>query len=421
MKMARGFDDVPDNTGYDSVRLEEIVDLWLPSKEAASSEMDIRILPHSMLPIKTHWISIQTKKGEIRVPRVCVSFNPDNQSEPLDGRECPYCKLDHTKDTGVASSQIYYYANAIVRDEQQNEPANRRAPTKEEAKTGVKDMNSKTWTPVRVVQLTGGVGRKLKEMANNNKAKIKGESKAFPVNHEKFGVDISIKFNPKASGEAKYSIDKTERTPLTEEEKEYLYFDLEDAEGIYDKIGRLDTKAAVKDLKGLKINGSVTDDEEDDDDGYKAKKRKPSDDSEEDDGFKPKRKSASKFNDDEDEEEEKPKRRRKPSDESDEEEPAPKRKRKPADASDSSDEEKPKRRRKPADDSDDEAPPSRRRKPVDDEDDEEPAPKRRRKPAPVDEDDEEPAPKRKRKPVDDEDDEPAPKRKRKTRFDEDDE
>ena len=393
--MARGFDDVPDNTGYDSVRLDEIVELWMPSKEATTA-MDIRILPHSMLPVKTHWIEIVTKKGTIKVPRVCVSFNPDNQSEPLDGRECPYCKLDHSKEGGVASAQIYYYANAIIRDEQQNEPAKRRAPTKDEAKTGIKDINSKTWTPVRVVQLTGGVARKLKDMAAANKAKIKGESKAFPVNHEKFGVDISIKYNPKASGEAKYAIEKTERTPMTEDEKEYLYYDLEDAESIYDKIGRLDTKAAVKDLNALKINGKSREDEdEDDEEGYRAKsksKRRDEDDDEE--GYKPKR-GASKFDDDDDEDDE-PKPRRKKSrdtsdDDEDEEDLKPKRKRSRDTSDEDEDEPKP-RRKKPARDT------------SDDDDEDEPKPRRK-----------------KSRDTSDDDDEPAPKRKRKSRFEDDDE
>ena len=410
--MARGFDDVPDASGYDSVRLEELFELWLPSKEATTA-MDVRILPHTMLPVKTHWVEITTKKGAITVPKVCVSFDPDNQSEPLEGRDCPYCKLDHTKDTGVARSQIYYYANAIIRDLQEDKPVKMRKPTADEAKTGVKDINSKSWTPVRVIQLTPGLARRLKDMAASNKAKIKGETKTFPVNHAKFGVDVTIKFNPKASGEAKYSLDKTERTPLTEEELEYLYFDLEDAEGIYDKIGRLDTKRAVKDLASLKINGVAHEDEDadgDDDGGYKPK-RKPksdaSDDSDGDSGYKPKRKKPS-ASSDESEEDPKP-RRKKPSSRSDDsdEEPAPKRK-KPSrfsDDSDDSDEEPAPKRKKPSrfsDDSDEE---------------EEPKPKRKKPSAASDDSDEEEEPKPKRKPAS-KTGKPAAKRKP-SRFDDD--
>ena len=314
--MARGFDDVPDSGGYDSLREDELWELYKLSDEAKGNWVRIRILPTPMLPIKKHWVHIITKKGQAtKVPKMCVSFNPDDQSSPLDGRVCPFCKLDHTKDTGVAENSLYYYVNAIIRDEQDNQPRKVKEPTKAERKSGYKDINSKSWTPVRVVQLTGGLARKIKEMKQGNKDKKKNP---VSVADAKYGCDIEIKYNPKASGEAKYSIQKGERTPLTEEELAYLVWDLEDFDTIYDALGRLDSKAALAEFKGMKINGSSSsdddeDDDDDDDEGVsvgkkkskKSKSKKKSDDDDDDDDDEPKSKKSkakkkSRFDDDDD-------------------------------------------------------------------------------------------------------------------------
>ena len=399
--MARGFDDVPDSNGYDSVRLEEMFDMFLPSKDANGSWVKFRLLPLAMLPIKTHWVKILTKKGsEVEVPKVCVSFNPDNQSEPLEGRKCPYCKLDHTKDTGNASATTYYYLNAIIRDEQDNEPSKKKPMTKEEQKTGFKDINSKSWTPVRVIQLTGGLARRIKDMKQGNM--VKGV--AYTATDAKYGFDIQIKYNPKASGEAKYSIEKTERTPLTEDELSYLNWNLDEFDEIYDKLGRLDTASALRDFKTLKVRGGdihdddEAEDEDDDGEGYTAKKKKPAgkakrkpvyDEEEEDDDDdippskkKPAAKKKSKFADDDEDDED--------------EDDVPPPKKKPAG----------KAKRKPVDDEeedDDDIPPPKKK----------PAGKAKKKPVYDEEEDE-----------DDDDDVPPPKKKpaakKKSRFEDDD-
>jgi hypothetical protein len=113
-----------------------------------------------------------------------------------------------------------------------------------------------------------GVARRIKEMAELNGGKH--------VNDAKKGIDVLIKYDPKAkSAGDTYRLERGERTPLTAEELEYLRYDLEPFEEIYDALGRTDSAAAMADLKKSTLIGGGSrdddDDEDDDDEGFGGK------------------------------------------------------------------------------------------------------------------------------------------------------
>lgn len=368
--MGRGFDSVQDKQQRDNLRETDIFEILSLSQKANNQWVSLRFLPGDLLPIKKHWIKIMGGKDKdkpITIPRMCVSFDPDNQEKPLEGRDCPYCGIQHGNDETGAPARVdfKYLAQAISRDAQESKPRKLKPMTKKEKSTGKKEMTSDSWTPVVVVPLTPGVARKIKEYSERNFHEVKDKKTkkktktAFPLSHAKYGLDVDIKYNPKAAGAEKYSVDKGAHTPLTEEELEYLTWDFEDWNEIYDLLGRLDTQGALKDFKSMDVQGqdSESDDEDDDDDdgmslgkkkkGAKADKKKrrsmkddDDEDDDEDEDDEPKKKakktkSRHMIADDEDEDDE-PKKKKKSSkvkskkskSDDDEDDDAPKKKKK---------------------------------------------------------------------------------------------
>ena len=261
----RGFDNLPQGGGHnDAAKIEELVELF-DLKSAQRAFVALRFLPSSMLPMRRHWIQIKTKTGTSSIPKMCSEFDPDNPDTPLPGRKCPYCKLPHGKpEEGYpAKLEEHMYANVLVRDLQDSLTVNPSKYTKEEKETGFKSMNSKSVTPVRVLRMPLGVARRIKEMAEHNKGK--------PVYDLKMGMDVLLKYNPKAAPTDMYRLDRGdgERTPLTKAEQQYLIFDLEDADSIYDAMGRLDNARALAEFKKMKVISSIEEgeeEEEEDDD-----------------------------------------------------------------------------------------------------------------------------------------------------------
>ena len=415
----RGFGSVPTKAHNDSMKLEELFDMF-DLKTATKSFVALRFMPYPMLPVRRHWISILTKDGKkVRVPKMCLNFDPDDESsdDGIVDRKCPYCKLQHgsEKDGASASYEMFLLANVLVRDLQENGRFGKVTP--QEKKTGIKDLDSKSNTPIRVIRLPGGVAKRLKDMAELNKG--------FEVNHPKKGIDVLIKFDPKAANASDmYKVERGEPSPIEEDEMGYLRYDLDDAGAIYDLLGRTNLKDALAEFKTMKVVGARTDDEDDeeeDDDNVGAKKRKPSrsrqkpweeEEDEDEDDDEPTRKSGSRNKrgkpvPDEDEDED--------GDEDDDDLPRGRGRAKPARNSkrrpveddeddEEDDDDEPVRSRRPAskakpksrfaddddDDEDDEPPRSKRapakskRRPVEDdedEDDEDDEPVRRKRPA----------------------------------------
>jgi hypothetical protein len=286
MAEKRSFSNLKPHIGNnDSVRLEELIEIY-KFQDHPDEWCQLRFLERGLLACKRHWVKIFAgkEKKEVTIPRWCVSFDSDNESEPLAGVNCPYCELSHGND-GTARAEHFYLVNAIVRDLQEDEPARKVRPTKKEEDTGYKDIKSKSWTPVRVIRLTNTLVARFQELAETNivTSKTSGKKKAFDVSHEKYGCDINVKYKPKEPGASKYSADKVEgRTPLTPEEMDYLVWDLDPS--ILDLAGRMSPQQALDDFKKMNIVGGddIADDDDDDDDSYdlgrSRKKRKVEDD-----------------------------------------------------------------------------------------------------------------------------------------------
>ena len=220
-----------------------------------------------------------------------------------------------------------YYMNAIVRSIQEDEPSRKPKATEEEIESGFKDKDSNTWTPVRVIALPVSVLDQIQKLKTINTARVKSktgavQTKAFDINHPKFGCDIMIMYDSSKAGASKYSVQKGDRTPLTEEEKEYLTYDLDklfleidpaDIQKDFDGWKRRN-KTLIDNCfaKGDESSDSYSDDEEDEVNPSKRKRAEPEDFDE--DEVKPAKKSSKKaaaeeiddFEDEDDFEEEKP-------------------------------------------------------------------------------------------------------------------
>ena len=294
-------------------RLEDLVDVVkLPNNKW----VQIRILNTEIISYKQHWINILASKTkrEVRIPKLCLAHDP--QTEESSG-ECPYCEVESQSGTN-------YLLNVIVRSLQEDAPAKIRS-TKAESASGFKDLNSESWTPVRVLRLTSGLMKKVQELKGLNKVKGKDGVKTFDVNHEKYGVDLNIKYDENAKGPEKYQVNMAEKSPLTEEELSYLTYEV--SSDTLDAMGLETLAEAKKELSRMQIVGAEEFDEDADLGKKKSKTSKNSksfdDEDDEDLPVKSAKKPAAKskkvvdeddddFDDDDEDDEAPPKRGAKP-------------------------------------------------------------------------------------------------------------
>lgn len=307
--MARGFDAVSDNSSRDNLRETDLWEIFPLAKKAAGQWTTIRILALDFLPIKKHWVRIMGGKEKdklFKIPMMCVSFDPDSR-DPLRGMKCPFCALEHGDDKSGAPAQFDFkwFVQAISRDEQESKPRKLPKHSKEEQKTGKKSKDSDSWTPVVVVPITNSLANKIKQLGERNFHKVKDKKtgkkveQAFPINHPKYGCDVEIKYDAKAAAANKYTVERGKHRPITEEESEYLTWNFEDWEKIYDALGRLSEKDALTEFKRMDIIGGSEvvdgdDDEDDDEDSMSLGKKKKGKDKKSD-------KKRRKLDDDEDE------------------------------------------------------------------------------------------------------------------------
>ena len=171
--------------------------------------------------------------------------------------------------------QRYFYMQAIVRKLQDNMPAKNKL-TASEKKSGFKEMESDSYTPVVVVRLTASLLQQIQDMKEDNVVKFKtGKRTAYSVNHEKYGRDIMIRFDdsdgvaPSQRYAVKLVVDGG-RTPLTDEEKAYLKWDMEQLYPEEESEGQIrrDFESWAKRI------GLTADEDDEDDDRPKARKPK---------------------------------------------------------------------------------------------------------------------------------------------------
>ena len=313
--------DVNPSSGNDNKSYMDVIDLHKFDPEWSA----IRLVG-SVFPIRQHWIPVQTKGGKKNFSRVCLkTLDPS--------AHCPYCEA------GFKTSSIFLH-NAIIRSIQEDKPENKkklRIPEGQE----FRKKGDTFWSPVRVVQLPSTIASKIKSFTKINKVKAKsGAIKCFDVNHPKYGTDLLISFDGDKAGTAKWDVQKDVRSPLTQEEMDYLLYDLdlvydciEDEDeslrtliDIWNKSSEVITNddcniSSLRKLVGSSSKSSSYDDDEDDEDeeetpsrkkkSTKSSKRKPVEDDleDEDDELD----STDDEDDDDLEEEETPSRKKKSS------------------------------------------------------------------------------------------------------------
>ena len=433
----------PSVGGNNSQKLEELFELL----KLNNKWVQLRILPKTeanenpMISLKQHWIDIIGSKSrkEVRIPKMCVGH--DSLTDQTG--DCPYCDLGN-------NPTHFYLVNVLVRSLQEDAPAKQRR-TAEEKKSGFKEVGSDSWTPIRVLRVPSSLMLKIQGLKDLNKHSIKGEKKAFNVNHVKFGADIMLKHDKNAKGSDQYQVQLADKGALTEEELGYLVWRLDDS--VAAAMGQETVAAAKKEIGKMEFAGDYDvggdSDEDDDDDADMGKKKKSAAGKSK---SKAKGKASSDYDDedDDDEEDEAPRGKSKSK-------PAPKGKKRPADDEDDEDDDfdmgdddeedeaprgkskakpAPKGKKRPADDEDEDDDDEYDDDDNEDDDDEDDAPRGKSKAK------SKPAPKGKKRPVDeddyddeddDEDDDeedeaprgkskskPAPKGKSKGRSDEDD-
>ena len=245
---AVGLDEVPDATsGKTGVKLQDKYEMFSIPDNSQGEFLAIRIIS-GLIGTKTHWVALEGKDdGIFSVPKPCLSYDPATLRHDED-ITCPYCQAEEwfkehdikvkagKMEGNPARSSVEYVCNAIPRELQ--EDIKPKITKEEEAESGIIQKGSKSKTPVRVIRLTPGLVAKIKDIQKLNVHRVKfkdkdtgkvvEERKAMPIYHPKYGQDINIKFNDKAKSPGDYyAVQRDDKTPLTEEELEYLKWDIE--------------------------------------------------------------------------------------------------------------------------------------------------------------------------------------------------
>ena len=259
----------------------------------------------------------------------CPSYDPKTQQRDS-GIYDPWRDLEASQSDVAYEDRLVRltqagFVNAILRKAQKDKPRKVPKVTKKEAKTGFKETDSDSWTPYVPVRFPKGAIGKLKDLTGLNTVEKKGQTKTYSVADAKYGCDVRVMFDPSKAPADQYQVQIGERSPLTEEELEYLKYDLDNLEEAAPEAEvRRDfeswaTRNGVK-VKKAKKSKDEDDEDLDDDDGddddedepkskkskkaakVKSKKSKDDDDEDEDDEDE----DEDLDDDDEDDEDEKP-------------------------------------------------------------------------------------------------------------------
>lgn len=200
------------------------------------------------LLIYEHWIKIRAGKENkiFSIRKRCLDNSPDESAEPT----CPYCTLLEDR------PRLSVLANFIDRRVQRAEPRKLPPHTAAEKKLRslwagkdkmrFKSLSSESWTPVIGLKLPTTAARLINDLTllNTRTSKKTGESIPYGPEHPKYGFDINIKYDKDADPSSRYKITKAKRTQLTEEELNYLIWNL-------DQDPLQSVEEATKDAKSL--------------------------------------------------------------------------------------------------------------------------------------------------------------------------
>ena len=268
-KRTRSLGEVKTKSFENVPYLKDMVDMV----ELDKDYKELRVVPNSVVTAGVHYLPLFNKEGEpvmskwnkkeqAMKPVYCLAWDFDN-ARVDHNKDCPYCnaRLDMREET---------YVEVLDREAVESEPAKHK-PSKEEAKTGVKDKeNSGSWTPIRVWRLTSSVVNKLQKLESLNKHKVDGERQAFGIDDAEYGCDIFASYDDGKDipPTDRYNVQKGDATAFTEEEEGYLVWDV--ASVIAEKCTASEDSAKRDVERYLKFADGVeseADDEDDDDDG----------------------------------------------------------------------------------------------------------------------------------------------------------
>lgn len=290
---------------------------------------------------KLHWITIKPKpdfKGKYpTIPKICLAAHGTLKGE----RTCPYCDAFNPPSGSV-------FQNFLERDRQDEFPPKKLKPATKYEKN-LRTINGYEGyfkerkgegmqTPLALLNSNSSLGNLIGDTVALNKVKTDKGTRTFPPDHPKYGYDLMLKYDESKSASARWSVQKGERTRLTDEEQDYLLWKVDDPvaepyETAVKECEQLVKKACkrdgtplfpdkwegdgVKSKKGKKNNQySDSFDDEDEDEDYEdtkkksgKKRRREDDDEDDDDDDRPSRKKSSNkkksraFDDDDDYEE----------------------------------------------------------------------------------------------------------------------
>ena len=201
----------------------------------------------------TYWVKTKTKDGKFtKFPVDSPSWNPTTQEfdssvyDPWYDHHRYEIENDVDQKDRLIQVDVKYYVNSISRAKQQDEPRKRPRMTAQEKKTGFKEKDSDSWTPVVALRLPSGPVKKIKDFKAMNIVTGKSGSQAYAVSHDKYGHDIRVKFDDgkDTSPGNRYDVQYSDkRSPLTEEEQAYLKWDLSN---LANESSEEDTKRDVR-------------------------------------------------------------------------------------------------------------------------------------------------------------------------------
>ncbi|WYW01251.1 single strand DNA binding protein [Pseudomonas phage vB_PpuM-SKa-4] len=208
------------------------------------------------IPDVVYSIKIVTPKGEFDISHTPLNF--DRDADTFDTTiDCPFAEISNPKQT-----KKYYYVPVIVRELQDSEPKRVPEHSANEKKTGfVDNINSASWTPVRVMRVTDRIAGKIKKLEDTNKVKTKQGVQIMPLGDPEFGRDILVSYDKDAkSASDMYDVQldsSTGHTPLSRTEQKYLQWDI---------LGNLDQPMsyadAVKEVASLESKAPDAEDVE---------------------------------------------------------------------------------------------------------------------------------------------------------------
>jgi len=298
----------------------------------------LRLLP-GVVSNAGYWVSTKKKDGgKTKFRTNCPSYDPATQErdstkyDPWRDLQAKESQAVKDGDLDVKATHVQYeqkyFMNAIIRALVKDEPARKPKHTANERKAGFKEKDSDSWTPIKVVRLGRSLVNKIKDLKGLNIVEGSKGAKAFPVTDAKYGRDIRVMFDSSKAPAEQYQVQLGDkRSPLTEEELEYLKWDIETAntqkEMSEDEV-RADftswaTRNNVKVAMNKKGKGRTEEDEdedfddEDEDEAPKKKKAPAKKTAVKSKKFKDEDEDDENFDDeDEEDEEEAPKKSKKP-------------------------------------------------------------------------------------------------------------